>query len=75
MTQLDDEVAALDIAVIGEAGALVVDALFKPKIAKKLAGESHKRGWGLQIMRSMSDDFRIDSNHGGTRIKITKLLS
>ena len=51
------------------------DTVEKPKIAKKVAGESHKRGWGLQIMRSMSDDLRIDSNHGGTRIKITKLLS
>jgi anti-sigma regulatory factor (Ser/Thr protein kinase) len=46
----------------------------EPKIAKKL-GTGHKRGWGLQIMKSMSDDFRIDSSHGGTRITIKKILS
>jgi anti-sigma regulatory factor (Ser/Thr protein kinase) len=45
-----------------------------PEIQKKL-GTGHKRGWGLQIMKSMADDFRIDSNHGGTRITIKKLLS
>lgn len=47
----------------------------QPDIQKKLGGISHKRGWGLQIMKSMSDDFRIDSNHGGTRITIKKILS
>ena len=47
----------------------------QPEIQKKLGGTSHKRGWGLQIMKSMSDDFRIDSNHGGTRITIKKILS
>ncbi len=46
----------------------------RPDINKKF-GTGHKRGWGLQIMKSMSDDFRIDSNHGGTRITIKKLLS
>jgi serine/threonine-protein kinase RsbW len=46
----------------------------QPDIKKKL-GTGRRRGWGLQIMKSMSDDFRIDSNHGGTRITIKKLLS
>lgn len=46
----------------------------EPSLQKKL-GTGRKRGWGLQIMKSMSDDFRIDSNHGGTRITIKKLLS
>lgn len=45
-----------------------------PDIQKKL-GTKNKRGWGLKVMKSMSDDFRIESNHRGTKITIKKLLS
>lgn len=45
-----------------------------PDIQKKL-GTKNKRGWGLKVMKSMSDDFRIESNQGGTKITIKKLLS
>ena len=44
-----------------------------PEIAKKL-GTKDKRGWGLKLMKTMSDDFRIESNQTGTRITIKKLL-
>jgi anti-sigma regulatory factor (Ser/Thr protein kinase) len=44
-----------------------------PDIAKKL-GTKNKRGWGLKVMKSMSDDFRIESNDGGTKITIKKFL-
>ena len=44
-----------------------------PDIEKKL-GTKHKRGWGLKVMKSMSDDFRIESNNGGTKITMKKLL-
>jgi anti-sigma regulatory factor (Ser/Thr protein kinase) len=49
-------------------------AVQDPDIEKKL-GSSNKRGWGLKIMKSMSDDFKIDSNSSGTKITIKKLLT
>jgi anti-sigma regulatory factor (Ser/Thr protein kinase) len=45
-----------------------------PNIQSKM-GTKDKRGWGLKLMRTMSDDFRIESNKNGTRITIKKLLS
>lgn len=44
-----------------------------PDITSKLKSK-HKRGWGLKVMKSMSDDFRIESSATGTRIVIKKLL-
>lgn len=46
----------------------------EPDIFKKI-GSHNKRGWGLKVMRSMSDDFQIETNGGGTKIILKKLLS
>lgn len=48
-------------------------SIAEPEIHAKF-GSAHKRGWGLKLMKSMSDDFRLESNKNGTLITLTKKL-
>lgn len=49
-------------------------AIPPPDIRTKL-DDPNKRGWGLHLMKTMSDDFRIESHPTGTKITLIKKLA
>ncbi|HXG37483.1 MAG TPA: ATP-binding protein, partial [Bacteroidota bacterium] len=50
--------------------------LTPPNIHHKLSSkDKDKRGWGLHLMKTLSDDFRIESQDSGTKITLIKKLA
>lgn len=49
------------------------DDVAPPDIREKLSSK-HRRGWGLHLMKTLSDDFRIESHDSGTKITLIKKL-
>ena len=45
-----------------------------PTIESRI-GSARKRGWGLKLMRSLSDEFHVESGPQGTTITIKKMLT
>ncbi|MEA1997048.1 MAG: ATP-binding protein [Gemmatimonadota bacterium] len=62
----------MKIAVSDSGGGFNPGVVEKPDIRKKMHSDERKRGWGLEIMRSMMDEVYIESSREGTTITLVK---
>jgi serine/threonine-protein kinase RsbW len=67
----EEEREFLEVEVL-DRGMGFDQASVEPPSPEKTFSGRQKRGWGLQIMRSLMDSVDITSGHGGTRILMRK---
>lgn len=65
---------SLTILVSDTGSGFEVNGIKEPDISDKLSSDS-KRGWGIKLMQSMSDNFILESSKKGTKIILTKNFS
>jgi serine/threonine-protein kinase RsbW len=61
----------LEVEVLDKGKGFDSAMVEEPSIEKSFAGH-RKRGWGLQIIKSLMDEVEITSSGGGTRILMRK---
>ena len=67
----EDEREFLDVEVLDQ-GKGFDQSLIEPPSTEKTFSGRQKRGWGLQIIRSLMDSVTITSGEEGTRIRMRK---
>ena len=67
----EEEREFLEVEVLDRGMGFDQASVAAPSPEKTFSGRQ-KRGWGLQIMRSLMDSVDITSGHGGTRILMRK---
>ncbi len=63
----------LTVLVVDDGKGFDPESVENPNIEEKI-GSKNKRGWGLKIMRSISDEFHIATGKHGTQIRLVKIL-
>jgi len=67
----EEEREYLEVEVLDRGMGFDKESVEPPSAEKTFSGRQ-KRGWGLQIMRSLMDSVDISSGQGGTRILMRK---
>ena len=71
ITVAEDQKPYVEVEVLDRGKGFDQASIEQPTPEKTFSGRQ-KRGWGLQIMRSLMDSVAITSGEGGTRILMRK---